>query len=351
MGSVAAYLEDMVLRGCAETTVKARRCALARAETWLAEYRGNTSQGPAGGPGLARTPWKLAAPGSPARGHAGTLPVGDSLEALQPRPGSGPNQPSSEEWLPGPGLLETATPADLAAWRRSLTVAPASIAPYVAHLNAYYVWLQRTGIRADNPAEGLPVPRTSKGIPRPISESDLWCALESASARIRPWLVLAGWAAFRAREIAYLRREHVCDTAARPWLLVSRDSGKGRHERAVPMSGFVLGELRAAGLPSRGWVFPRHDGGAGPNTPGLVSSLANETLRRSGSDATLHQLRHRCLTMLHEETRDIRIVQSVAGHASLATTEVYTKVNQVRAADAMDALPVPHGRLRLVKEA
>jgi len=194
------------------------------------------------------------------------------------------------------------------------------------------------------------VPPGWRSLPRPISEEDLWRAFGTAPRRVRPWLALAAGAGLRACEIALLRRDRVLDTAPVPFLLIAADATKGRHERVVDMSDFVLGELRAWGLPSSGWVFRRMDGRPGPLRPWLVSKLANECLHASGTSATLHQLRHRCLTMAYRESgHDIRLVQEIAGHRSLASTQGYTLVTPGRAAAVLNALPAPR-RLRAVSE-
>lgn len=244
-------------------------------------------------------------------------------------------------------LLLGATADDLAAWRASLTTGPAATMAYVSHVRNFYDWAVAGGLRDSNPAAGLPVPRLPRRLPRPVSEDDLMAALACAPGRVRPWLVLAGWAGFRAREIALLRRENVLEAQAPPQLLVAADAGKGRRERLVPMSSFVLAELRAAGLPSRGWVFPRHDGRPGPNAPWLISQLASRCLREAGSAATLHQLRHRYATQFYQRS-DIRTTQEVLGHSSPATTAGYADWDRAAAAEVAEELPVP-GRLRVVK--
>src|SRR5258708_25766247 len=183
-------------------------------------------------------------------------------------------------------------------------------------------------------------------LPRPISEDDLEAALACASPRIRPWLVLAGWAALRAKEIALLRRECVLDTARHPVIIVAADATKGHREHVVPMSAFVLGELRLAGMPASGFMFTQASGRPGLS-PATVSNLANKCLHESGTDATLHQLRHRCRTMLQQERHDLRMTQEIAGHASPAATAIYTMVDQADAAAVMERLPSP-GRLRAV---
>src|SRR6266699_3106133 len=104
--------------------------------------------------------------------------------------------------LPVP-LLE-ATEDDLAAWRAGVAhLSDYAVASYCGHAQQFYAWAAREGLIAVSPAEHLPVPRRGRRIPRPVAEDDLMLALASAPPRVRPWLVLAGWAGLRAREIAY----------------------------------------------------------------------------------------------------------------------------------------------------
>jgi len=246
-------------------------------------------------------------------------------------------------------LLE-ASAEDLARWREGLSVAPGTVVGYVSHATAFYAWAVTIGLLEDNPAAALPVPRLGRRLPRPISEDHLMTAITEAPDRIRPWLVLAGWAGLRAQEIAYLRRDHVLDTARpKPLLFVAGSAAKGGHERIVPLCAFALAELQAAGLPASGYVFGRRDGKRGPNRPWLVSQKCNEYLHELGFADTLHGLRHRFATVTYAVRRDLRMVQELLGHLSPATTSVYTLFDQSDAADVVELLPVP-GRLRVVSE-
>jgi integrase/recombinase XerC len=247
--------------------------------------------------------------------------------------------------LPVP-LLD-ATAEHFAAWRETLRMSPDGIAHEVGHARQFYRWAAAEGLLAASPAEGLPVPKVGRRLPRPISEDDLIDVLQRAAPRVRPWLVLAGWAGFRACEIALLDRRNVLDTAAPPVFIVAGDATKGISERVVPISAFVLAELRAAGMPGSGYMFRRRDGRRGPNQPWLISQLSNNHLHDCGHAETLHQLRHRFLTMAYRVTRDLRLVQELAGHASPKTTAGYAAFDQADAAAAVEALPVPR-RLRSV---
>lgn len=246
--------------------------------------------------------------------------------------------------LPVP--LLAATVAILLEWRSNLTVSDEVIVHYICHAQAFYSFCVERGYRPDNPADGLPVPRVGRRLPRPVGERDLMHAIACAPSRIRPWLVLAGWAGLRAKEIAYLRRENVLETARPPVLVVARDATKGHGERVVPLCSFAAAELVPV-LPPSGWVFRRMDGRPGPNTPGLVSHLANTHLHECGVAASLHQLRHRFATQAYQASRDLRAVQALMGHARPETTAGYAAFDQPEAVAAVEAIPAP-ARLRAV---
>jgi integrase/recombinase XerC len=239
--------------------------------------------------------------------------------------------------------------AMLAGWRAGLRISSEAIASYVCAARTFYSWSVAAGLRDDNPAALLPVPRVGRRLPRPIPETSLMAAVEAAPPRIRPWLVLAGWCGLRCCEIAYLQRSCILDEVTPPVLIVAAGATKGHApERVIPMSAFVLAELAAADLPASGWAFPRRDGRKGPNRPFLISHLANKHLHEMGFSETLHQLRHRCLSELYKSTLDLRLVQDIAGHASPTTTSGYAAYAKPNAVRALGALAVP-GRLRVIR--
>lgn len=239
------------------------------------------------------------------------------------------------------GELLKATAADLRAWRARLDVAPDAVSVYVSHVSQFYRWAVEQGLLDASPAASLPAPRRSHPLPRPIGEQALLEAVAAAPPRIRPWLVLAGWAGLRACEIAALRRENVLDTASPPVLYIAENATKGHHERVVPLSPFVLGELARHGLPASGWVFPRHDGKPGPNTAARISQAASGYFGSIGIQASLHQLRHRFGTQMYRVRRDLRTTQEAMGHAHPSTTAGYAAIDQADIADDISALPLP----------
>lgn len=229
----------------------------------------------------------------------------------------------------------TCVPECLEQWERSLHVADTSRATYIAQVHAFYAWATVTKKIDRNPSTGLVAPRLPRRQPRPISEPDLAMALMTAPDRIKPWLELAAYAGFRAGEVARLERADVHDELDNPVLLVR---GKGHRERVVPMAARVWSALLVHGLPRHGWVFPRLDGEPGPITAYRVSQLAARHLHSIGVDATLHQLRHRFLTEIYRETKDLRLTQDLAGHSSPTTTAGYAAWSPEAAAAAVAAL-------------
>lgn len=250
------------------------------------------------------------------------------------------------EWL-APTELTQATREDLSRWRSGLTVTDQTVLNYATPVRGFYAWLTRYEHIDRDPALGLPLPPTRRGLPRPISDADLDYAIDAAPRRIRPWLVLAAYAGLRAKEITYLRREDVLNTGRPPAIRVTTLMGKGSRERLVPLSPYVWSELQAHGLPRRGFIFLR-ERGHGPNTPSRVSNLANAHLRACGLDETLHQLRHWFGTeTLESSGGHLRVVQELLGHASPSTTAVYAAI---RPSDAVRAVmliqPAERGRRR-----
>lgn len=218
---------------------------------------------------------------------------------------------------------------------------------YAGHLSAFYSWAKAHDRTRRNPVEGAAVPRRPRYLPRPIAGGPLEMAIETADDRTRVILMLACLAGLRAVEIARLRREDILDTADVPQLFVQ---GKGDKPRIVPLSSVLADELHRYGLPTkRGPVIRRLDGQAGQVSPSLISSLANRHLHALGITDTLHSLRHYAATVLYAETKDIRLVQEILGHASPAQTAQYAAWSRSDASSAMERLadhtthPAPSG--------
>jgi integrase/recombinase XerC len=211
---------------------------------------------------------------------------------------------------------------------------PQSRYRWISNLHVFYGWAIREGLTAVDPTVLMDRPALPRYKPRPISEGDLAMAVEAAPATMRAWLMLAGYAGFRASEVAGLERGDILEGDG---LLIVR--GKGTKERLVPMRDDVHHALRMHGLPRNGLVFTRPDGTPWPGQK--VSLYASRYLHDLGIEATLHQLRHRFATKAYQACSDIRVVQELLGHASPTTTAVYAAWDQSRARAAVALIGEP----------
>lgn len=239
------------------------------------------------------------------------------------------------------GSLLTAAPGDLAAWQvhKSRTRAGHGMRNAVMHVAGFYRWALRTGRISEDPSAELIRPKAPRCLPRPIGLADLDAAQRFAPARIAPWLLLAVEAGLRAKEIAGLTAADLLTDYSPPLIRVL---GKGGKERMVPMSPAVQEGLR--GLPKRGPLFLRRRG-TGPVNASIVSEQCNRYLHSIGITSTLHTLRHRAGTDWYDSEHDIRVVQELLGHASPATTAIYTKFSNVRAVDVVLAVSAKRSRI------
>ena len=111
--------------------------------------------------------------------------------------------------------------------------------------------------------------------------------------------------------------------------------GKGGKKRVVPISDSLAQAIRRGpaghtpGAPADGWLFPARDNG--PVTAQYVGQLVADALP---DNWTMHTLRHRFATRAYRGTRNLRAVQVLLGHESIATTERYCAVDdsEIRAA-------------------
>jgi integrase len=141
------------------------------------------------------------------------------------------------------------------------------------------------------------------------------------TCRVALMLALACQAGLRRAEIAALHHDDLTWTAGGPAL---RITGKGARVRMVPISTALAGQLTGDG-----WVFPNRNGSH--LSVSRVGELCSQAL---GDGWSLHSLRHRFATRAYAGSRDLRAVQTLLGHVSVATTQRYTAIDDdaVRAA-------------------
>lgn len=215
---------------------------------------------------------------------------------------------------------------------------PKSRYNYLSSYATFYKWALREGLVEENPAVDIDRPKLPHYLPRPTDSEELAIAIELAPMPLRAWLMLGAYMGFRCAEIAGLQWPDVLDTSRPPMILVSE--GKGQRQRLVPLHGEVAQALRS--LPAKkmigrtGYVFVRDSGAR--FYPHDISHQINLYLHGLGIATTAHSLRHWFATNVYRSTHDLRLVQSLLGHASPTTTAVYTAFDPGEGVEAVFAL-------------
>jgi integrase len=220
--------------------------------------------------------------------------------------------------------LEEITPDDLAIWQtlRAEEIGGRTLRSHVSYIRVFYDWAFTEGLIPENPARRMRIPRVPMTLPRPISEARLEQALDAADPTMAAILGLAAFAGLRACEIARLTWADCYLDDDEP---TARVLGKGDRERIVDVSLELRDMLRAVPGSRRGPVIKRADGSPGHNTANRISKVGNDFLHENDVPDTLHSLRHRFITQV-ARLGGIHRAREAAGHASITTTSIYTKV-------------------------
>ena len=231
-------------------------------------------------------------------------------------------------WLDNRSLLD-ATRQDIEEFLDDRNIGARTRYAWLSHLHGFYAWAIREEVGTEDPTARIIRPKMRRALPRPANTDELRLALANAEPREACWLLLAAYMGLRCQEIAGLRREDVLEVEG----LLRVTKAKGGKERLVPLHPDALKALRELPMPRVGWLFSRPRGG--PYSACQMSQNFNAFLRRSGVEATAHQLRHWFGTNLYAQSHDIRMTQEMLGHANPATTAIYTAFDKRAAAVAV----------------
>lgn len=213
----------------------------------------------------------------------------------------------------------------------SRPLAPRSRRAYADHLKGFYRHLIDEGIRTDDPTDKLPRFREPRRLPRPVTDEQLALALDHADPRMRAWLLLMSLAGLRCMEVSALTPRDLVDTSSGTLLWLPDVKGGGTD--TVPAHPAVVEALRA---------LPVRDGVWWTVSPLRVSTDTARYLRSIGVNATAHQLRHWAGTTFYEASgHDLLVVKDLLRHATVATTQIYAKVNPRRPAEVVGLMPWP----------
>ena len=232
--------------------------------------------------------------------------------------------------------------ADFAAYLHSLALAPASIARHIAAVRMFLRYLQLEGVLEDNPAELLGSQKLWQRVPHVLSHHmvDRFLAAPGADdplpRRDRALVELLYATGCRASELSNLK---LCDVHLDEAFCMCQ--GKGNKQRLVPLGRPAAAAVGAYLETERPLLAEQTHG----NPPWLLLSRRGRRLRREaiwelvkkyaaragiGGTISPHTLRHSFATHMLIGGADLRQVQEMLGHASIATTQIYTHVDQSR---------------------
>jgi len=224
--------------------------------------------------------------------------------------------------------LLSATPEDLASFLgRDPKWKPATRRAARSAFTTFFSWAHKHGYRSDDPSADLKPVRVPLPPPKPVPEAVLKDALDNATPRQRLALLLGAFAGLRRAEIAGLHADHI--EADQGQL---RITGKGNRTRLIPVHPVLMPYLREA-KDRGGYVFPNPQGQ--PVTPTTIGRIVKPLL---GKGLSTHSLRHRFATAVHAGSHDLRAVQDLLGHSSLATTQRYLAVTDEQKLNAVRSL-------------
>jgi integrase/recombinase XerD len=224
-------------------------------------------------------------------------------------------------------------------------LAPSTVARRSAALRRFYGFLVEERIRVDDPSEALPRPRLQRPLPRILEQGEVERMFEAAEDRAASGqpsavrnlalLELLYGSGLRATELVSLPRAAV--RPGQPFLMVR---GKGSKERLVPIStrAHVAVEKWLELAPGGTlWLFAS-------GKSHLSRLRLFQIVRAMAADAGIapervspHVLRHAFATHLLSGGADLRVLQSLLGHADIATTQIYTHVDSARLVELVNA--------------
>lgn len=218
-------------------------------------------------------------------------------------------------------------------------LAPSSLARRSSAMRQFFGYLVDEGVRRDDPSGALPRPVARRPLPRLLDRGEVEALLtraedeakgdRPAAVRLLAMLEMLYGSGLRATELVSLPLAAVPRDA--PFVTVT---GKGGASRMVPVSGrakIALSRWVALRPPAKSrFLFPSRNGHI---TRVRLFQLLRELAARAGvppEKVSPHVLRHAFATHLLEGGADLRILQTLLGHADIATTQIYTHVDSAR---------------------
>lgn len=248
------------------------------------------------------------------------------------------------KWLAGRRIagLGISDLSSYPAWLRELELAPASVTRHVASLKMFFRYLQLEGILQESQADLLTSQKLWQRLPSVLSAGQIDKLLNAPTRgeplwrRDRAILEMLYATGCRVSELSTLRVEdvHLAEKFC-------KCHGKGDKQRVVPLGERAIEAVQDYLQRERPKLAVRRD----PESPCLILSSRGRRLRRERiwelikrsaavagvtNKLSPHSLRHSFATHLLAGGADLRKVQEMLGHASIATTQIYTHVDSSR---------------------
>jgi site-specific recombinase XerD len=248
------------------------------------------------------------------------------------------------------GHWRSLTADDYRAWMQALmknSMARASIRVRFSALRAFYDFLVMRQLVPKNTLRELSLPKTEKNLPRFLTTTQVETLIETP-ANVPRTKQAPAWSALRDLAIIELfystgmRLSELAGLDVRDVDVIgetARVTGKGARERVCPVGGPALeaiSKYRQAAAVHNGPLFINKS--RRRLTTRSIWAMIKARLVQAGLPANLspHKLRHTFATHLLDNGADLRSVQTLLGHASLSTTQIYTHVTTERLKRAYD---------------
>ncbi|MDC0948563.1 site-specific tyrosine recombinase XerD [Gammaproteobacteria bacterium] len=240
-------------------------------------------------------------------------------------------------------LLIDVDAADIRRWLADLSareLSVRSISRKLSSLRRFYRYLQREGLREDDPLAKIRMPKIGRALPKDLSESDVEAILNAPNLstpeglRDRCMLELLYACGLRVTELVTLDSGQVSDEHG-----FLRVVGKGDKERLIPIGEEAVRWLRRYRRTARPLLLSQQQSDSlfvtrrgGAMTRQAFWYRIKKYVLEAGlsTSPSPHTLRHAFATHLINHGADLRSVQLLLGHSSLSTTQIYTHVARTR---------------------
>ncbi len=241
------------------------------------------------------------------------------------------------------GDLDVASSEAIEAYFQHLGIrglSPATAARRRSAVRQFYRFVLEEGWRSDDPSRRVVAPKAGRPLPKVLSRGQVDALIAAAASK-------DGGQGLRLAcmiELLYASGLRISELLSLPLNALARDpafltvKGKGGTERLAPLNAPARTAVKAylearsqflpKGVKDSPWLFPSR-GASGRLTARRVSQLLEDAAIAAGIDrqkVSPHVLRHAFATHLLEGGADLRVIQTLLGHADIGTTQIYTHV-------------------------